>query len=110
MFGGPPAQGGTSRHSLEQTHRRLRCPRPLAPLGTPCSKLAAFVNWPVRHYRESIEAAIERRLNNGIYESVNAAIGRVRTNTRGFHHPEAFTTMIMVDRTGIAPTLPRAAS
>jgi transposase len=72
------------------------------------SQLAPFVKLArtIRHYRQSIEAAIEWRLTNGISESVNASIGRIRANARGFHHPEAFIAMIMLDRAGITPTLP----
>ena len=74
------------------------------------SKLAPFVKLArsLRHYRASIEATIEWRLTNGIAESNNASIGRIRTNARGFHDPEAFITMIMLDRAGLAPTLPWA--
>ena len=38
---------------------------------------------------------------------VPLSIGRIRTNARGFHNPEAFITMIMLDRAGITPELPR---
>lgn len=74
------------------------------------SKLAPFVKLArtIRNYRASIEATIEWRLTNGIAESNNASIGRIRTNARGFHDPAAFITMIMLDRTGLAPTLPWA--
>ena len=74
------------------------------------SKLAPFVKLArsLRHYRASIEATIEWRLTNGIAESNNASIGRIRTNARGFHDPEAFITMIMLDRAGLAPQLPWA--
>lgn len=74
------------------------------------SKLAPFVKLArtIRRYRESIEATIEWRLTNGIAESNNASIGRIRANARGFHDPEAFITMIMLDRAGIAPDLPWA--
>lgn len=74
------------------------------------SKLAPFVNLArtIRRYRPSIEATIEWRLTNGIAESNNAAIGRIRTNARGFQDPEAFITMIMLDRAGLAPDLPWA--
>lgn len=72
------------------------------------SRLAPFVKLArtIRAYRSSIEATIEWKLTNGIAESVNAAIGRLRANARGFHDPEAFITMIMLDRAGIAPDLP----
>jgi len=72
------------------------------------SKLAAFVKLArtIRHYRASIEATIEWKLTNGIAESNNAAIGRIRANARGFHDPDAFITMIMLDRAGLAPELP----
>jgi len=72
------------------------------------SKLAPFVKLArsIRTYRASIEATIEWRLTNGIAESNNASIGRLRTNARGFHTAKAFITMVMLDRTGIAPTLP----
>ena len=72
------------------------------------SKLAPFVKLArsIRHYRASIEATIEWRLTNGIAESNNASIGRIRANARGFHNPEAFITMIMLDRAGLAPNLP----
>ena len=72
------------------------------------SKLAPFVKLArtIRAYRASIEATIEWRLTNGIAESNNASIARIRTNARGFRHPEAFITMIMLDRAGIAPALP----
>lgn len=74
------------------------------------SKLAPFVKLArtIRHYRASIEATIEWKLTNGIAESNNAAIGRIRANARGFHDPEAFITMIMLDRAGIGPDLPWA--
>lgn len=74
------------------------------------SKLAPFVKLArtIRSYRTSIEATIEWRLTNGIAESNNASIARIRTNARGFHDPEAFITMIMLDRAGIAPNLPWA--
>ncbi len=74
------------------------------------SRLEPFVKLArsVRHYRASIEATIEWRLTSGIAESVNAAIGRIRTNARGFHDPQAFIAMIMLDRAGIAPDLPWA--
>ena len=70
------------------------------------SKLAPFVklNRTVRAYRASIEATIEWRLTNGIAESNNASIGRIRANARGFHNPNAFITMIMLERAGIAPS------
>lgn len=72
------------------------------------SKLAPFVKLArtIRTYRASIEATIEWRLTNGIAESNNASIGRIRANARGFHDPEAFITMILLDRAGIAPDLP----
>lgn len=72
------------------------------------SKLAPFVKLArtIRTYRASIEATIEWRLTNAIAESNNASIARVRTNARGFHNPQAFITMVMLDRAGIAPTLP----
>ena len=57
-------------------------------------------------YRDSIEATIEWRLTNGIAESNNASIGRLRANARGFHDAQAFITMVMLDRSGLAPTLP----
>jgi transposase len=61
-----------------------------------------------RHYRASIEATLEWKLTNGIAESNNAAIGRIRSVARGFRYPESFITMIMLDRAGIAPELPWA--
>ena len=74
------------------------------------SKLAPFVKLArtIRRYRPSIEATIEWRLTNGIAESNNASIGRIRANARGFHDPEAFITMILLDRGGLAPDLPWA--
>ena len=45
-------------------------------------------------------------LTNGIAESNNAHIGRLRAAARGFHTAKAFITMIMLDRAGIKPTLP----
>jgi transposase len=72
------------------------------------SKLAPFVKLAhtIRAYRASIEATIEWQLTNGIAESNNASIGRIRTNACGSHCAETFTTMVMLDRAGIAPTLP----
>jgi len=76
------------------------------------SRLAPFVKLArtIRHYRASIEATIEWHLTNGIAESNNAAIGRIRANARGFHDPHAFITMIMLDRAGIGPDLPWASA
>lgn len=72
------------------------------------SQLAPFVKLArtIRCYRHSIEATIEWKLTNGIAESNNAAIGRLRTNARGFYDPANFITMIMLDRAGIRPGLP----
>jgi transposase len=74
------------------------------------SRLAPFVKLArtIRHYRTSIEATIEWGVTNGISESNNAAIGRIRSAARGFHDPESFITMIMLVRAGIAPQLPWA--
>lgn len=74
------------------------------------SRLKPFVKLArtIARYRESIEATIEWRLTNGIAESNNASIGRLRTNARGFHDAQAFITMVMLDRSGLAPTLPWA--
>jgi transposase len=62
----------------------------------------------IRHYPESIEATLEWKLTNGIPESNNAAIGHIRSAARGFHDPESFITMIMLDRAAITPQLPWA--
>jgi transposase len=72
------------------------------------SKLAPFVKLArtIRSYRASIEATIEWRFTNGIAESNSAVIGRIRANARGFHDPEAFITMIMLERAGLGPNLP----
>ena len=74
------------------------------------SRLVPFVKLArtIRHYRTSIEATIEWGVTNGISESNNAAIGRIRSAARGFHDPESFITMIMLVRAGIAPPLPWA--
>jgi len=74
------------------------------------SRLTPFVKLArtIRHYRASIEATLEWKLTNGVSESNNAAIGRIRSAARGFHDPESFITMIMLDRAGIAPQLPWA--
>lgn len=74
------------------------------------SKLEPFVKLAktIRRYRESIEATLEWSLTNGIAESNNAAIGRIRSAARGFHDPAKFITMIMLARAGIAPPLPWA--
>ncbi len=70
------------------------------------SRLAHFVKLArtIRHYRSSIEATLEWELTNGIAESNNPAIGRIRSAARGFHDPESFITMIMLDRAGITST------
>lgn len=72
------------------------------------SKLAPFVKLArtIRNYRSSIEATIEWGLTNGISESNNAAIGRIRANARGFHNPESFIAMIMLERAQLKPKLP----
>ncbi|MCZ7629436.1 MAG: transposase [Microthrixaceae bacterium] len=53
------------------------------------SKLPSFVKLArtIRSYRASIEATIEWRFTNGIAESNNAAIGRIRANARRFPAP-----------------------
>jgi hypothetical protein len=40
-----------------------------------------------------------------IAESNNAAIGRLRSAARGFQDPNAFITMILLDRADLAPDL-----
>jgi transposase len=74
------------------------------------SRLPAFVKLArtIRRYRDSIEATIEWGFTNGIAESNNSVIGRIRRNANGFHNPKAFITMIMLDRGGLAPDLPWA--
>jgi len=62
----------------------------------------------IRFYRTSIEATIEWQITNGIAESNNSAIGRIRANARGFHKASAFITMIMLDRGDLSPDLPWA--
>jgi hypothetical protein len=64
----------------------------------------------MRLNRASIEATIEWRLTNGIAESNNASIGRIRTNACGLHDSEAVIAMIMLDRAGITPNLPWTAN
>lgn len=72
------------------------------------SRLASFVKLArtIRRWRASIEATIEWRLTNGLAESNNASIGRIRAAARGFHDPQAFITMVMLDRGGLTPPLP----
>ncbi len=74
------------------------------------SRLDPFVKLArtVARYRDSIEATIEWRLTNGIAESNNASIARIRANARGFHDAQGFIPMVMLDRPGLAPTLPWA--
>ena len=74
------------------------------------SRLDPFVKLArtIGHYRASLDAAIEWELNNEISESNNATMGRIRSAARGFHDPQAFITMIMLDRSGLAPDLPWA--
>jgi transposase len=74
------------------------------------SKLAPFVKLArtIRYYRASNEATLEWKLTNGISESNDPAIGRIRSAARSFHDPERFITMVMLDRAGIAPQLPWA--
>jgi transposase len=72
------------------------------------SRLEPFVKLArtIRHYRDSIEATIEYGFTNGIAEANNSVIGRIRRNANGFHNPESFITMIMLDRGGLGPNLP----
>lgn len=102
----------------EELRELLRLPLIAAERALDCwlsfasrSRLGPFVRLArtVRHYRASVEATIEWKLTNGISESNNAAIGRIRSNARGFHFAERFVTMVMLDRAGIAPALPWAA-
>lgn len=74
------------------------------------SKLAPFVKLArtIREFRTSILATIEYGYTNGLAESNNASIGRLRASARGFQDPEAFIQMIMLDRAGLTPTLPWA--
>ena len=62
------------------------------------STCSDHLNWPT----------LEWKLTNGISESNKAATDRIRSAARGFHDPESFITMIMLDRAGIAPQLPWA--
>ena len=72
------------------------------------SRLPAFVKLArtIRHYRPSIEATIEYGFTNGIAEANNSVIGRIRRNANGFHNPQAFITMVMLNRGGLGPNLP----
>ena len=72
------------------------------------SRLEPFVKLSrtIRRYRDSIEATIEYGFTNGIAESNNSVIGRIRRNANGFHNPQAFITMIMLGRGDLAPNLP----
>jgi transposase len=72
------------------------------------SRLEPFVRLArtIRSFRETIEATLKYGFTNGVAESNNASIGRLRANARGFHDPDSFIVMIMLDRAGIAPKLP----
>lgn len=72
------------------------------------SKLPAFVKLArtIRSYRESLMATIEWGYTNGLAESANAKIGRLRVNARGFHRPEQLISMIFLDQPGIKPETP----
>jgi transposase len=72
------------------------------------SRLEHFVKLArtIRAFRPKIEATIKFGYNNGLAESNNASIGRIRANARGFHDAQSFITMVMLDRAGIAPELP----
>ena len=79
------------RYQLHNGHSMIGCLTRHVQSLHPFVKLARTI----RTYRASIEATIEWKLTNGIAESNNAAIGRIRANARGFHDPESFITMIM---------------
>ncbi len=72
------------------------------------SKLEHFVKLArtIRGFRDKIEATIKFGFTNGLAESNNASIGRIRANARGFYNAESFITMVMLDRAGLAPELP----
>lgn len=72
------------------------------------SRLEPFVKLArtIRYFRPEIEATLKYGFTNGVAESNNASIGRLRANARGFHDPDSFIVMIMLDRAGIAPKLP----
>ena len=72
------------------------------------SKLPAFVKLArtIRKYRESIMSTIEWGYTNGLAESANAKIGRLRVNARGFHRSEQLISMIFLDQPGIKPETP----
>lgn len=114
MISRPPTgarSGPGSSKKSSATSSPPRSSRPNGPSTTGCAarpRLTPFVKLArtIRAYRPSIEATVEWRLTNGIAESNNASIARIRANARGFHGPEAFITMILLDRASLAPKLP----
>jgi hypothetical protein len=44
---------------------------------------------------------------NDVAESNSASIGRLHAKARGFHGPDSFIVMIVLNRADIAPQLPR---
>jgi transposase len=72
------------------------------------SRLEPFIKLArtVRAFRDKIEATIKYGFTNGVAESNNASIGRLRANARGFHDADSFIVMIMLDRAGLTPELP----
>jgi hypothetical protein len=65
-----------------------------------CSKPSARISRPWRGATGSAggPSTTEWKLTNGISESNNAAISRIRSAARGFHDPDSFITMITLDK------------
>jgi transposase len=72
------------------------------------SRLEPFVKLArtVRHYRESSKRPSSGSSRTESPSRTTPPSGRLRANARGFHDPQSCITMIMLDRAGIAPSLP----
>lgn len=72
-------------------------------------RIDAFVELQRRimRHRDTIRAAIEHRLSNGLTESVNAKIRLITRMAFGFHSPHALIALAMLSLGGHRPQLPR---
>lgn len=72
------------------------------------SRIPAFVDLQRRivKHRDSILAAIEHRLSNGLIESVNTKIRLITRIAFGFRSPEALIALAMLTLGGHRPALP----
>ena len=107
---GLPAQGAAARGIRAQGRARQAAVGLLAELGGEGRRcrIPSFVELSRRisKHRAAIDAALDHRLSNGLFESTNTKIRLLTRMAFGFKSPEAMIALAMLNLGGYCPPLP----